>query len=124
MYAWLDSDVGGRSVGVHCGPTLVDPCHVSAPALAREVGGTGVARVHERGPTVDTYWTPSPTRTWIQSSIHGPQVIKFAVRVISQKHFCDSIVSVLLSFGRWLLFVQIMINIVKRQCDTRKYICY
>ena len=67
-FAWLDS-----SGGVHKGllwaprPTLVDPQPAGDPGLARlRSMGTGWARVHERGPTVDSYGR-------IQTSIHGPR---------------------------------------------------
>ena len=41
---------GGGYVGVHCGPTLVDPCQAGVPiiALVWLIGHCG-ARVNERG---------------------------------------------------------------------------
>ena len=51
---------GGRSSEIRMGP-LVDPCPAGAPALTRRrrarMGGTGGARVHERGAHEE--WAPS-----------------------------------------------------------------
>ena len=69
----------GGSIGVHCGPTLADPCPpVPHRPKTREGGVTGGARVHERGAPVNSYGPPPPPQF---SQAYMGQIFSLAVRL-------------------------------------------